>query len=137
MKKIALILALLLAALFLSACDAPGVTVLDELMPPLTEKATGYAVTTEIRITKLTTGESVSFTEPADLNSVHMRFEGIKCIRDKKFDDIQPLYNVAFFTDTSADSFDVCTATDFIYGEYHYDAMRSGVDFVWLEGLFN
>ena len=137
MKKIALLLALLFAALLLVSCDAPGVTVLDSLMPPLTEKATGYAVTTEIRITKLTTGESVSFTEPADLNRVHLQFEGIKCIRDKKFDDIQPLYNVAFFTESGADSFDVCTATDFIYGGYHYDAMRSGVDFLWLEGLFN
>ena len=136
MKRIALLLALLTVCLLLASCDAPGVTVRDSLMPPLTEKATGYPVTTEIRITKLTTGESVSFTEPADLNTVHMQFEGIKCIRDKKFDDIQPLYNVAFLTAESADSFDVCTATDFIYGGYHYDAMRSGVDFFWLEGLF-
>ncbi|MBR5367343.1 MAG: hypothetical protein IK132_13955 [Clostridia bacterium] len=137
MKKLALLLALLFAALLFVSCDAPGVILLDSLMPPLMEKTTGYAVTTEIRITKLTTGETVSFTEPADLNNVHLQFEGIKCIRDKKFDDIQPLYNVAFFTATSGDSFDVCTSTDFIYGEYHYDAMRSGVDFLWLEGLFN
>ena len=137
MKKFSLLLALLFIALFLASCDAPGVVLLDSLMPPLTEKATGYAVTTEIRITNLATGESVSFTEPADLNRVHPQFEGVKCIRDKKLDDLQPLYNVAFFTDYSADSFDVCASTDFIYNGYHYDAMRSGVDMLWLEGLFN
>lgn len=137
MKKLCLLLALLFTALLLVSCDAPGVTVLDELMPPLTEKDTGYAVTTEIRVTKLTTGESVSFTEPTDLNTFHLHIEGIKCIRDKKFDDIQPLYNVAFFTSYSATSFDVCSSKDFIFEDYHYEAMRSGIDMLYLESLFN
>ena len=136
MKRIAAILALLLAALFLVSCDAPGVTVLDKLFPPLIDTVTGYAVTTEIRVTKLTTGESVSFTTPAELNEFHLHLEGVKCIRDKKFDNIQPLYNIAFFTADSADSFDVCTEKDYIVGEYHYEAMRSGIDMLYLEGLF-
>ena len=137
MKKIALFLALLFCAMLLVSCDAPGVTVLDSLFPPLTDTTTGYTVVTEIRVTKLITGETVSFTEPVEINNFHLRLEGIKCIRDKKFDEIQPLYNIAFFTADGIDSFDVCTEKDYIVGEYHYEAMRSGIDMMYLEGLFS
>ena len=83
-KIITAIIALCLSALLLAACDAPGVKYLEEMMPPLIEKTTGYTVTQSIVVTRLSTAESVEFSTPAEMEAFHQRLEGVKCIHDKE-----------------------------------------------------
>ena len=136
LKKIIALISLTLAAVLLVSCDAPGVTVLDELLPPLTEKTTGYTVTESIVVTRLSTGESVEFTTPAEVETFHQRLEGIKCIRDKETADQPTRYYLTFFTAETAETLSVATEKDFYFGEYHYEAMRGGIDMVYLDSLF-
>ena len=127
---------LLTASLLFSSCDAPGVYLIDELLPPLTEKATGYAVTTSILVTRLSTNESVEFTEPTELDVFHQRLEGVKCIRDKNLDGYLKRYAITFFTSDSAVTLYIVSDKDFIFEDYHYEAMRGGIDTVYLDSLF-
>ena len=138
-KTISIFTALLLTLgtlLLCASCDAPGVKLLDEQLPPLAEKTTGYAVTTAIAVTRMTTGDTVEFSTPTEVSAFHQRLEGVKCIRDKKVSGYVARYAVTFFTSDSAETFYICSDKDFIVGEYHYEAMRAGVDTVYLESLF-
>ena len=135
-KRILTLISLLLAAVLLVSCDAPGVTVLDELLPPLTEKTTGYTVTQSIVVTRLSTDESVEFSTPAEMETFHQRLEGIKCIKDKDTSGLLPRYTITFFTSETAETVFVASEKDFIVGELHYEAMRGGIDMVYLDSLF-
>ena len=136
LKKIIALISLTLAAVLLVSCDAPGVTVLDKLLPPLTEKTTGYTVTESIVVTRLSTGETVEFSTPAEMETFHQRLEGIKCIRDKNNAGEPVRYYITFFTSDAAETLSVVNEKDFFFGDYHYEAMRGGIDMVYLDSLF-
>ncbi len=136
MKTLKIPAILLLAVLMLISCDAPGVMLLDEQLPPLTEKTTDYTVTTSILVTRLSTEETVEFTTPQEMDAFHQRLEGVKCIRDKNLSGLLARYTITFFTADSAETLFVVSEKDFILGEYHYEAMRGGIDTVYLESLF-
>ncbi len=135
-KTITAIIALCLSALLLVSCDAPGVKLLEDLLPPLTEKTTGYTVTESIVVTQLSTAESVEFSTPAEMEAFHQRLEGVKCVRDKEKSDEFLLYSVTFFTKDMAETFYVVSDNVFILDGYHYDVMRGGLDTVYLASLF-
>lgn len=135
-KSILALIALCLAAVLLVSCDAPGVKLLDELLPPLTEKTTGYTVTQSIVVTRMATADSVEFTTPAEMETFHQYLEGIKCIREKERSDELFRYSITFFTADSAETLYVVSDKVFVYDGYHYDAMRGGIDTVYLENLF-
>ena len=136
MKTLKTLAVLLLAVLLLISCDAPGVMLLDEQLPPLTEKTTDYTVTTSILVTRLSTEDTVEFTTPQEMDAFHQRLEGVKCIRDKNLSGLLARYTITFFTADSAETLFVVSEKDFILGEYHYEAMRGGIDTVYLESLF-
>ena len=135
-KRILTVISLLLAAVLLVSCDAPGVVVLDELLPALTEKTTGYTVTRSIVVTRISTDESVEFSTPVEMETFHQRLEGIKCIKDKKTDGLLARYAITFFTADTAETLFVVSETDFIFEDVHYEAMRAGIDMVYLDSLF-
>ena len=135
-KIVIAIIALCLSALLLVSCDAPGVKLLEDLLPPLTEKTTGYTVTESIVVTQLATAESVEFSTPAEMEAFHQRLEGVKCVRDKEQAGEFLLYSITFFTKDSAETFFVVSDDVFIFDGYHYDIMRGGLDTVYLASLF-
>ena len=136
MKKIALLLSVLLTALFLVSCDAPGVILLDSLLPPLTEESTGYTVTESIVVTNLLTEASVTFSTPAEMNTLHMQLEGVKCIRNKDKTGMKPSFMITFITADAATSLYILDEKNYLLDDEHYEAMRSGVDMYYLNGLF-
>ena len=135
-KTILLIISILLAAVLLASCDAPGVVVLDEQLPPLTEKTTGYTVTESIVVTRLSTAETVSFTTPTEMETFHQKMEGIKCVREKGANGLLPRYTITFFTAETAVTVTVLSEKNFLLGETYYEAMRGGMDMVYLDSLF-
>lgn len=135
-KTVIAIAALFLSALLLVSCDAPGVKLLEDMLPPLTEKTTGYTVTQSIVVTQLSTAESVEFSTPAEMEAFHQRLEGVKCVRDKEQAGELLLYSVTFFTAEAAETFYVVSDNVFIFDGYHYDVMRGGLDTVYLASLF-
>ena len=138
MKKL---IPLLLAALLLFvSCDAPGVLLLEDQLPPLMEKTTDYTVTESIVVTKLDTGESVTFSAPKEMDTFHQRLEGVKCTRDKLKEsaDYYLEYSVDFVTaDGTSTLFVGETGKHFVLDGYHYEALRGGMDMFYLAGLFN
>lgn len=135
-KTVTFILALCLSALLLISCDAPGVKLLEDLLPPLTEKTTGYTVTESIVVTQMTTALSVEFSTPAEMEAFHQRLEGVKCVRDKEQAGEFLLYSITFFTKDSAETFYVVSDDVFVFDGYRYDIMRGGLDTVYLASLF-
>ena len=93
-------------------------------------------MTTSIVVTRLTTEESVEFTEPTAMDAFHQRLEGIKCISDKKTEGLLPRYTITFMTEEAAETLFVISDTEFILNDVHYEAMRGGIDTVYLESLF-
>ena len=135
-KTVIAIIALCLSALLLVSCDAPGVKLLEDMLPPLTEKTTGYTVTQSIVVTQLSTANSVEFSTPAEMEAFHQRLEGVKCVRDKEQTGELLLYSVTFFTKDAAETFYVVSDNVFVFDGYCYDVMRGGLDTVYLASLF-
>ncbi len=148
MKKVRLTLCLALAALFilplLVSCDAPGVVLLESLLPPLTEKTTGYTVTESIVVTETATGKTAVFSAPADMNTFHQQVEGIKCVKESASGDFDTPYTITFQTADKSVVLSVVTtpgiradkSTRFLVDGKRYDAVVGGVDLYYLAGLF-
>ncbi len=143
-NRLPLLLALVLLLPMLAACDAPGVVLLESLLPPLTEKATGYTVTESIEVTETATGKTVSFSTPAEMNTFHQQVEGIKCVRESAKGTFDTPYEISFRTADKAAVLSVAVtpgiredkSTRFFIDGKRYDAVVGGVDLFYLAGLF-
>ncbi len=130
--------AVIICAVLLSSCDAPGVYLIDDQLPKLTDSATGYALVTSARITELSSGDIAELTEINDIERLRMNLEGIKCIRERD-DEREPYAYTIEFLDGDKTVFEmkVCDDDDYIIDGYHYEAMYSGVDMFYLRSFFD
>lgn len=136
MKRLIFILTAVLTLVLLVSCDAPGVYKLDESLPALIDSSTQYPYTTEIRVTKESTGETLSFTDGVDHDRIRMQFEGIKSIRERDDGSLTAEYSVTFVTTDGEKTIQIVSSEDYIMDGYHYEVMRSGIDMFFFEGLF-
>ncbi|MGN1408795.1 MAG: hypothetical protein ACI4XJ_01330 [Eubacteriales bacterium] len=136
MRNLKGIVIILICIFVLISCDSPGVYKLDDYLPPLMDITTQYPYITSIEVTEESSGVTLEFTEGKELDSIRMRFEGIKCIREKDGGDNEILYTVTFHTTDADFTIGISSAEDYIIDGYHYEAMRSGVDLLYFGGLF-
>ena len=137
-KLTAILMCVICAVLFVS-CDAPGVFRLDNSLPLLGDDTAGIRNILSVTVENLSTGESVSFSEPSEINAVRMRFEGIKYIRERTQGTENTGYRVTFLTDGGKNDLTLSfsSSDSFTMGKYRCDIMYSGIDTVYFAGLFD
>ncbi len=137
MKKI--LIAFLMLALFLTACqNPPGMHILDESIPVLIDPTTQYPYTEKILVTDCASGETREYTDGQMHDNIRMRFEGIRCTREKikEGKEYTPLYEVTFVATDTTVTVKVLSDSAYLLDEYRYDAITSGVDLIYLGSLF-
>lgn len=137
MKKFYAAFLIIICLFSFASCDAPGVYKLDDYLPPLIDITTQYPYITSIEVTDNTSGASLEFVDSANLDSIRMRLEGIKCIREKDDGSYPIVYTIVFNTTDSVFTIGIASENDYVIDGYHYEAMRSGVDMLYFAGLFN
>lgn len=139
MKRALCLFIALILSLSAISCGTPGLYVIDELIPPLIDISTQYPCLEKITVFSSDTQTELEFTEGTELDNIRMRFEGIKCIREKLPDaaDHPSAYTVAFFTSDSEVKIYLVSESVCIINDYKYEAMTSGFDFMYFAGLFD
>lgn len=135
MKSLTALAAAALCLLSLSACDAIGVYKLDNDLPPIMDSVTQYPFITSVEVEK-PDGSLVALTSSEDINTIRMKFEGIKCLKDDMDDDTL-MYTVTFITTDVPFSIEIYSDDEIMTGGVYYEIERGGVDLFYLEGLFN
>jgi len=140
MTKMIPLLAILLSLLLL--CTACSVYTLDAYLPPLMDDNTLLPCLTKITVIRASDGAQATLTDPLDLSTMLLQLEGIQCVRDRvsleQFSEEYPLvYTLKFYATTGETTLYICGDEEFYLGRYSYLALRSGVDFYYLNSLFS
>jgi len=133
MRKFAAVLVLL--AFLLSACSSLQSYLLGDIIPPLYDISTQTVYVDKVSITNHSSGITVEFDSAADHDLIRMQFEGIRCTRVENTESRTPVYTVTFSTRDGNTDILVLSKSEFIIGEYYYEAVRFSADLLVLESL--
>ena len=133
MRKFAAVLVLI--SLVLTACSSLKSYVLGDIIPPLYDISTQTVYVEKVSLTNHSTETTVEFDSASDHDLIGMQFEGINCTRKKNTEERTPIYTVTFTTRDGDFILDVISESEFVIGEYYYEAVRFSVDLPVLESL--
>lgn len=133
MRKIAA--TIVLAVLILTSCASLQVYKLGDVIPPLYDISTQTVYVENVTVTNHSTGAAISFDSAADHDLIRMQFEGIRCTREEITEARSPIYTVVFTTRDGDIILYVISDTEFVIGEYCYEAVRFSADLLVLDSL--
>ena len=136
MKRVIAFVCAFICLAILSSCDAPGVYSLNDSLPPLIDSETQYPYVQSVDITK-SDGNTVTLVSSAEMDNIRMKFEGIKCVKEKSPEPSEILYTVTFNTNDGKYTISVISEDKLIIDGVAYDVLRGGADLFYLASLFN
>ena len=71
------------------------------------------------------------------MDNIRMKFEGIKCVKEKSPEPSEILYTVTFNTNDGKYTISVISEDKLIIDGVTYDVLRGGADLFYLASLFN
>lgn len=136
MKRVIAFVCAFICLAILSSCDAPGVYSLNDSLPPLIDSETQYPYVQSVDITN-SDGNTVTLVSSAEMDNIRMKFEGIKCVKEKSSEQSETLYTVTFNTNDGEYTISVISEDKLIIDGVAYDVLRGGADLFYLASLFN
>lgn len=136
MKRVIAFVCAFICLAILSSCDAPGVYSLNDSLPPLIDSETQYPYVQSVDITN-SDGNTVTLVSSAEMDNIRMKFEGIKCVKEKSPEQSETLYTVTFNTNDGKYTISVISEDKLIIDGMAYDVLRGGADLFYLASLFN
>ena len=136
MKRVIAFVCAFICLAILSSCDAPGVYSLDGSLPPLIDSETQYPYVQSVDVTN-SDGNTVTLVSSAEMDNIRMKFEGIKCVKEKSPEPSEILYTVTFNTNDGEYTISVISEDKLIIDGVTYDVLRGGADLFYLASLFN
>ena len=136
MKRVIAFVCAFICLAILSSCDAPGVYSLNDSLPPLIDSETQYPNVQSVDITN-SDGNTVTLVSSAEMDNIRMKFEGIKCVKEKSPEQSETLYTVTFNTNDGKYTISVISEDKLIIDGMAYDVLRGGADLFYLASLFN
>lgn len=136
MKRVIAFVCAFICLAILSSCDAPGVYSLNDSLPPLIDSETQYPYVQSVDITN-SDGNTVTLVSSAEMDNIRMKFEGIKCVKEKSPEQSEILYTVTFNTNDGKYTISVISEDKLIIDGVAYDVLRGGADLFYLASLFN
>ncbi len=136
MKRVIAFVCAFICLAILSSCDAPGVYSLNDSLPPLIDSETQYPYVQSVDITN-SDGNTVTLVSSAEMDNIRMKFEGIKCVKEKSPEQSETLYTVTFNTNDGKYTISVISEDKLIIDGVTYDVLRGGADLFYLASLFN
>ncbi len=136
MKRVIAFVCAFICLAMLSSCDAPGVYSLDGSLPPLIDSETQYPYVQSVDVTN-SDGNTVTLVSSAEMDNIRMKFEGIKCVKEKSSEQSETLYTVTFNTNDGEYTIFVISEDKLIIDGVAYDVLRGGADLFYLASLFN
>ena len=136
MKRVIAFVCAFICLAILSSCDAPGVYSLNDSLPPLIDSETQYPYVQSVDITN-SDGNTVTLVSSGEMDNIRMKFEGIKCVKEKSSEQSETLYTVTFNTNDGEYTISVISEDKLIIDGVTYDVLRGGADLFYLASLFN
>lgn len=136
MKRVIAFVCAFICLAMLSSCDAPGVYSLDGSLPPLIDSETQYPYVQSVDVTN-SAGNTVTLVSSGEMDNIRMKFEGIKCVKEKSPEQSETLYTVTFNTNDGKYTISVISEDKLIIDGVAYDVLRGGADLFYLASLFN
>ena len=136
MKRVIAFVCAFICLAILSSCDAPGVYSLNDSLPPLIDSETQYPYVQSVDVTN-SDGNTVTLVSSAEMDNIRMKFEGIKCVKEKSPEPSEILYTVTFNTNDGEYTISVISEDKLIIDGVAYDVLRGGADLFYLASLFN
>ena len=136
MKRVIAFVCAFICLAILSSCDAPGVYSLNDSLPPLIDSETQYPYVQSVDVTN-SDGNTVTLVSSAEMDNIRMKFEGIKCVKEKSPEPSEILYTVTFNTNDGKYTISVISEDKLIIDGVTYDVLRGGADLFYLASLFN
>ena len=136
MKRVIAFVCAFICLAILSSCDAPGVYSLDGSLPPLIDSETQYPYVQSVDVTN-SDGNTVTLVSSGEMDNIRMKFEGIKCVKEKSPEQSETLYTVTFNTNDGKYTISVISEDKLIIDGVAYDVLRGGADLFYLASLFN
>ena len=136
MKRVIAFVCAFICLAMLSSCDAPGVYSLDDSLPPLIDSETQYPYVQSVDVTN-SDGNTVTLVSSGEMDNIRMKFEGIKCVKEKSSEQSEILYTVKFNTNDGEYTISVISEDKLIIDGVAYDVLRGGADIFYLASLFN
>lgn len=136
MKRVLAFVSAFICLAMLSSCDAPGVYSLDDSLPPLIDSETQYPYVQSVDVTN-SDGNTVTLVSSGEMDNIRMKFEGIKCVKEKSSESSGKLYTVTFNTSDGEYTISVISEDKLIIDGVTYDILRGGADLFYLASLFN
>lgn len=136
MKRVIAFVCAFICLAMLSSCDAPGVYSLNDSLPPLIDSETQYPYVQSVDITN-SDGNTVTLVSSGEMDNIRMKFEGIKCVKEKSSEPSEILYTVTFNTNDGEYTISVISEDKLIIDGVAYDVLRGGADLFYLASLFN
>lgn len=136
MKRVIAFVCAFICLAMLSSCDAPGVYSLDGSLPPLIDSETQYPYVQSVDVTN-SDGNTVTLVSSGEMDNIRMKFEGIKCVKEKSLEQSETLYTVTFNTNDGKYTISVISEDKLIIDGVTYDVLRGGADLFYLASLFN
>lgn len=136
MKRVIAFVCAFICLAMLSSCDAPGVYSLDGSLPPLIDSETQYPYVQSVDVTN-SAGNTVTLVSSGEMDNIRMKFEGIKCVKEKSSEQSETLYTVTFNTNDGKYTISVISEDKLIIDGVAYDVLRGGADLFYLASLFN
>lgn len=136
MKRVIAFVCAFICLAMLSSCDAPGVYSLNDSLPPLIDSETQYPYVQSVDITN-SDGNTVTLVSSGEMDNIRMKFEGIKCVKEKSPEPSEILYTVTFNTNDGKYTISVISEDKLIIDGVAYDVLRGGADLFYLASLFN
>lgn len=136
MKRVIAFVCAFICLAMLSSCDPPGVYSLNDSLPPLIDSETQYPYVQSVDITN-SDGNTVTLVSSAEMDNIRMKFEGIKCVKEKSPEPSEILYTLTFNTNDGEYTISVISEDKLIIDGVAYDVLRGGADLFYLASLFN
>lgn len=136
MKRVIAFVCAFICLAILSSCDAPGVYSLNDSLPPLIDSETQYPYVQSVDVTN-SAGNTVTLVSSGEMDNIRMKFEGIKCVKEKSPEPSETLYTVTFNTNDGEYTISVISEDKLIIDGVTYDVLRGGADLFYLASLFN
>ncbi len=136
MKRVIAFVCAFICLAILSSCDAPGVYSLNDSLPPLIDSETQYPYVQSVDVTN-SDGNTVTLVSSGEMDNIRMKFEGIKCVKEKSPEPSEILYTVTFNTNDGKYTISVISEDKLIIDGVAYDVLRGGADLFYLASLFN
>ena len=136
MKRVIAFVCAFICLAILSSCDAPGVYSLNDSLPPLIDSETQYPYVQSVDITN-SDGNTVTLVSSGEMDNIRMKFEGIKCVKEKSSEQSETLYTVTFNTNDGKYTISVISEDKLIIDGVTYDVLRGGADLFYIASLFN